>query len=372
MTRKNIKLAWVENDNARAISLRTRRVGLLKKVKELSILCDINACIIIFSPNEAEPMVWPSVETARGLLDNFFALPRYEHIKKEMDVELYLNEKTNKANEKLIKSCQKNKEYVTNELMMQLQCGRTIDDLNLNEIYTLLSFSRDNIISLRKKLDFMQFSPLRDLPVLPFEAQVEQFKITTNDAFLRGDQDDERAGNTDEATRIINIDSLRENKSYYLIDQWFPTPEPPKPVIDQQIGHGNPNPRGFYPYQGSSSNGNPNLEMMSVCPQVMTFHDLVGSATQPLQHENMNNNPIMAMNQPRQYPFDFMRQELGIQEEGGNINNLQFYRRDNTTTTNDRLCQEPSPNETTAREGNINATSFDINRIWPSFNNHNF
>ncbi|CAL9234394.1 unnamed protein product [Arabidopsis halleri] len=281
-----------------------------------------------------------------------------------MDVELYLNEKKNKVNEELIKSCQKNKEFVTNELMMQLQCGRIIDDLNLSEIYTLLSFSRDTIISLRKKLDFMQFSPLRDLPVFPFEAQVEQFMITTNDAFLGGDQDDERAGNTDETTRIINIDSLRENKSYYLIDQWFPTPEPPKHVIDQQIRYGNPNPRGYYPYQESSSNGNPNLEMMSVCPQVMTFHDLVGSTTQPLQHENMNNNSIMAMNQPRQlYPFDFMSHELGIQEEGSNISNSQFYRSNNTTKTNDRLFQEPPPNETTARKSNIDATSFDINRI---------
>lgn len=102
MTRKKVKLAWIENDNTRAIILRKRRAGLLKKVKELSILCDVNACMIIFSPNEAVPVVWPSVETARDLLDDFFALPRYEHIKKEMDVELYLNEKTNKVNEKMI------------------------------------------------------------------------------------------------------------------------------------------------------------------------------------------------------------------------------------------------------------------------------
>ncbi|EFH57102.1 hypothetical protein ARALYDRAFT_344393 [Arabidopsis lyrata subsp. lyrata] len=276
-----------------------------------------------------------------------------------MDVELYLNEKTNKVNEKMIKSCQKSKEYVTNELMMQ--CGRTINALNLSEIYTLLSFSRDTIISLRKKLDFMQFSPLRDLPVLPFETQVEQFKITTNDAFLGGDQDDERAGNTNEATKMNNIDSLRKNKSYYLIEQWFPTSKPPKPVIYQQIGYENPNRRGYYPYHKSSSNGNPNLETMSVCPQVMTFKDFVGSASQPLQHQNMKNNPIVGMNQPRKYPFDFMSHELEIQRERGNINNSQFCRTNNTTTTNVGLPQEAHPNEITAGESCTDATTFNIN-----------
>ncbi|VYS53624.1 unnamed protein product [Arabidopsis thaliana] len=184
-----------------------------------------------------------------------------------MDIELFLNEKTNKVNEKLIKNCKKNKEYVSNELMMQLQRGRRIHDLNLSEIYTLLSYSRETIMSFRKKFDFMQHSPLRDPPVLPFEVQVEQFKSTTKDAFLGGDLDVERARNTNEATRIINIDSLRENKSYYLIDQWFPTPEPPKPVTYQQIGYETSNRRGYNPYQGSSSNGNPNFEMMSVSPK---------------------------------------------------------------------------------------------------------
>nr|AAP21686.1 hypothetical protein [Arabidopsis thaliana] len=223
--------------------------------------------------------------------------------------------------------------------MMQLQRGRRIHDLNLSEIYTLLSYSRETIMSFRKKFDFMQHSPLRDPPVLPFEVQVEQFKSTTKDAFLGGDLDVERARNTNEATRIINIDSLRENKSYYLIDQWFPTPEPmqhsplrdppvlpfevqveqfksttkdaflggdldverarntneatriinidslrenksyylidqwfptpepPKPVTYQQIGYETSNRRGYNPYQGSSSNGNPNFEMMSVSPK---------------------------------------------------------------------------------------------------------
>ncbi|XP_023634257.1 agamous-like MADS-box protein AGL104 [Capsella rubella] len=111
-----VKLAWVENNKARAIFFRRRSEGVLKKVKELTILCDILACLIIFSPNDAEPMVWPSVETARGLLDNFFSLPK------------------------------------------------------------------DRIILGREMLGSMQFSPLRDPPVLPFEVQVEQLAEKRDEA----------------------------------------------------------------------------------------------------------------------------------------------------------------------------------------------
>ncbi|KAG7544109.1 Transcription factor MADS-box [Arabidopsis thaliana x Arabidopsis arenosa] len=212
MTRKKVKLAWVENAKSRATSLQKMRVGLLKKVKELTILCDVRALAIIFSPNKVEPMVWPSIEATHGLLGDFFALPKLVQKKKESSVESYLKEKTQKIHEQLMKSNKKKEDYVIDELLMQLQNNRRIVDLNLSEIYALLSFSRDTIILCRKKLDFMQFTPLRDPPVFPFEIQVEKFKTITNDISVG--QDNERAGETDEATRRINVDIFKEQQHY--------------------------------------------------------------------------------------------------------------------------------------------------------------
>ncbi|XP_010474003.1 PREDICTED: MADS-box transcription factor 21-like [Camelina sativa] len=334
-----VKLAWIENDKARARRLKQRREGLLKKVKELSILCDIRALLIIFSPNEAVPMVWPSVEMARGILDDFFALPKFVQKQKETGVKSILEEKMKTVHEQIMKSNEK-KEYVVDELMMRLQHGRGIDDLNLSEIHALLSFSKDKIILYRKKLNFMQFSTLRDPPVLPFEVQAEQLKITTNDAFEGSGQDDDKKRKTDEEPRIFNIDTFRENKSYYLIDRWFLDPKPLEHVIYQQMRNDNPNFVSYFPYQGSGSNGNASLEMEPVSPQVMTFHGLVGSASQPLQYCNMTNNAIMAMNQP----IDLMSRALERQDEGNNINNSEFYMTNNTATTNNDVRQEPPPN----------------------------
>ncbi|XP_010445462.1 PREDICTED: agamous-like MADS-box protein AGL92 [Camelina sativa] len=320
-----LKLAWVENDKARAIILKRRKEGLLKKVKELSILCDIWVCLIIFCPNEAEPVVWPSAERARGLVNDFFALPKFVQKKKETDVESFLKEKTNAVRKQLMKSSKKTKEYVTDELMLRLQHGRGIEDLNLSEIYALLSYSKEKIILCRKNSDFMQFSPLRDPPVLPFEVQAKQLTITTNDFFVGGGQDDDKA----------EFD-----------------PQPLEHV-------------SYCPYQGSSSNGNASLEMEPIYPSVMRFHGLVGSASQQLQHLNINNNPIMAMNQPKQYLFDFMSHKQEI-EEGKNNINTHIYRANNTKTTKNDVRQEPPPSETTGREDNVNMMSLDIDRDWLS------
>ncbi|VVA97278.1 unnamed protein product [Arabis nemorensis] len=253
MTRKKVKLAWVANENSRTMSLKKRRLGIVKKARELTILCDVRVCIIIFSPKETEPIVWPSVEAARDLLYDFFALPEIEKKRKETSLESYLKEKTKKVQEQLMKSRKKNTEYVVDQLMGQLHRGQRIVNLNLSEIYELLSFSKDKIMFYRKKLDFMQHPPMH-----LFEAQSEELKTTTNDVvMIGGGQGDERATKADEAVKMIIIGTARENQSHYLMDQWFfPTFEPPSSQIHQSTGmkmtyySENPIPRNYLPKQG--------------------------------------------------------------------------------------------------------------------------
>ncbi|CAA7045088.1 unnamed protein product [Microthlaspi erraticum] len=180
---------------------------------------------------------------------------------------------------------------------------------------------------LRKRLDFVEHPPLRDPPVHHFEVQSKKYsKTAKNDiSVIGGNQDDNRLGKNDEAVQRVNIGSLlRGNQSHYLMDKWFvsSTDEPLNSQIHQRASIEDPNPRSYLPYQGSSSNGNPNLEMDLIGPPVMNFSDLLGSVSQPLQHHHIvSNNPIMDMSQPRQYPFDFMSRGLGMKEEGSNVNN---------------------------------------------------
>lgn len=49
MGRGKIEIKKIENANSRQVTFSKRRAGLLKKAKELAILCDAEVAVIVFS-----------------------------------------------------------------------------------------------------------------------------------------------------------------------------------------------------------------------------------------------------------------------------------------------------------------------------------
>ncbi|KAK4339633.1 hypothetical protein RND71_041095 [Anisodus tanguticus] len=60
MTRKKVKLAFVESNTKRKNSYKKRHKGFLKKAEELSTLCDVETATIVYSPYHNEPKVFPN------------------------------------------------------------------------------------------------------------------------------------------------------------------------------------------------------------------------------------------------------------------------------------------------------------------------
>ena len=54
----------------------------MKKVSELSTLCGIEACAIVFSPYDAQPELWPSPIGVQRVLSQFKKMPEMEQSKK--------------------------------------------------------------------------------------------------------------------------------------------------------------------------------------------------------------------------------------------------------------------------------------------------
>ncbi|KAJ4823856.1 Agamous-like MADS-box protein agl80, partial [Turnera subulata] len=99
MTRKKVKLAFIANDAARKATFKKRRKGLIKKVSELSTLCGIEACAIIYSPYETQPEVWPSPVGVQRVLSQFRQMPEMEQSKKMVNQESFLRQRIAKAGE---------------------------------------------------------------------------------------------------------------------------------------------------------------------------------------------------------------------------------------------------------------------------------
>ncbi|KAF5203782.1 agamous-like MADS-box protein AGL80, partial [Thalictrum thalictroides] len=88
MARKKVKLAWIVNDSARRATFKKRKKGLMKKVSELSTLCGVEACAIIYGPEDPQPDVWPSTPSeAHRVLTRFNSMPEMEQSKKMMNQE---------------------------------------------------------------------------------------------------------------------------------------------------------------------------------------------------------------------------------------------------------------------------------------------
>ncbi|OWM84748.1 developmental protein SEPALLATA 2-like [Punica granatum] len=76
MGRGKLVLRFIANDRSRKMTFKKRKEGLLKKAEELSILCDIDTCVVIHSPDDDSgrgPAVWPhDPEKVKQVIDRYF------------------------------------------------------------------------------------------------------------------------------------------------------------------------------------------------------------------------------------------------------------------------------------------------------------
>ncbi|AES87671.1 putative transcription factor MADS-type1 family [Medicago truncatula] len=129
MTRRKVKLAFIVNDAARKATYKKRKKGLLKKVAELSTLCGIDACAMVYGPYELQPEIWPSPEGVQSVLSKFMALHEFQKCKKMMNQETFLTQSVLKAEEKLKKQRKENREQEMTIIMSQcLNEGRVVHD----------------------------------------------------------------------------------------------------------------------------------------------------------------------------------------------------------------------------------------------------
>ncbi|XP_038904451.1 agamous-like MADS-box protein AGL80 [Benincasa hispida] len=137
MTRKKVKLVWIASDNARKFCFKKRRLGLLKKVSELTTLYGFFAFAVVNGPDEVHLVIWSSLSAAQHLYCHFLSLLEVERKKKMTNQETYLKERATKAQDMLKKLIKKNQELKLDLLMHQLHQGHHISQLTNEELLAL-------------------------------------------------------------------------------------------------------------------------------------------------------------------------------------------------------------------------------------------
>ncbi|GFQ04300.1 agamous-like mads-box protein agl80 [Phtheirospermum japonicum] len=124
MARKKVALAYIRNDASRKASLKKRKRGLINKVREISTLCAVDACVVIYTPHNRVPEVWPSLEQARVVLTHYLAVLEIDRYDKELDPESFMLKRLRKKREKLERIRRENKRKHLEWFMYRCMAGR--------------------------------------------------------------------------------------------------------------------------------------------------------------------------------------------------------------------------------------------------------
>lgn len=116
--RKRVKIAFIANDASRRTTYNKRKKGLLKKVKELSILCGVPACAIIYGENSSEPELWPPCPTSvQPVVSKFLEMSMTEQAKNMHDQESFTQHMVTKTERQLLRLRKDNREMEVLDLV---------------------------------------------------------------------------------------------------------------------------------------------------------------------------------------------------------------------------------------------------------------
>ncbi|WJX37115.1 hypothetical protein P8452_24917 [Trifolium repens] len=161
MARRKLKLAYIINDSKRRITFNKRKKGLIKKVDEITTLCGIEACAIIFGENNAQPEIWPSPVGVHTVLSRFRGLPEMEQSKKMQNQESFLREKIQKGQEQLNKLRNENRRKELTQLMFQcINANQIADNVGMNDLNGLSWMIDQNMKYIERRMEEIRAAPV--------------------------------------------------------------------------------------------------------------------------------------------------------------------------------------------------------------------
>ncbi|KAL3739090.1 hypothetical protein ACJRO7_020482 [Eucalyptus globulus] len=137
MTRKKAALAYIANDASRKATFKKRKNGLMKKVSELSTLCGIEACAIVYSQYQAEPEVWPSTLGARRAIARFKNMSEMDQSRRMVNQQEFIRQRIVKAEEQLKKQLHENREREIVQVMYRALVGEGLQGLTIVDLNDL-------------------------------------------------------------------------------------------------------------------------------------------------------------------------------------------------------------------------------------------
>ncbi|CAF2348052.1 BnaA10g29830D [Brassica napus] len=164
MGRGKIEIKRIENANSRQVTFSKRRAGLLKKAHELSVLCDSEVAVIVFSKS-GKLFEFSSTRMKRTLL-------RYDNYQRSSDAPL-IKYKPEKQEEDCTEvDLLKNEISKLQEKHLQMQ-GKGLNALGLKELQHLEQQLNVSLISVRERKELLLTKQLEESRLKEQRAELE-------------------------------------------------------------------------------------------------------------------------------------------------------------------------------------------------------
>ncbi|XP_021831267.1 agamous-like MADS-box protein AGL80 [Prunus avium] len=156
MNNNKLKTAWIEDDKSRKACYRKRKICLLKKLNELTILCDVSAFVIIYCPEKDELVVWPSRPVVQELLEKFLRLPLADQCRKMLDQKAYLKERAAKFQEQIKKAKKKNHEMKMKDILHKIQEGKPLSEFETSDLIDFVLFLEEKMLEIQERVELLE------------------------------------------------------------------------------------------------------------------------------------------------------------------------------------------------------------------------
>ncbi|XP_019093602.1 PREDICTED: MADS-box transcription factor PHERES 2-like [Camelina sativa] len=139
--KRKMKYLLIENEASRKRSFIKRKKGMMKKLAELSTLCDVKMCAVIYSPYTPDPEAWPSREGAEKVISDFMEVPMDDRNKRMVDQEGFLRKRIAKEEAKLQKLRTESQNFEIQNIMFGCLKGEIdVHKLGEKDLQDLSSF----------------------------------------------------------------------------------------------------------------------------------------------------------------------------------------------------------------------------------------
>ncbi|XP_073152796.1 agamous-like MADS-box protein AGL80 [Henckelia pumila] len=170
MPKKIIKHEKIPDEKQRKKVYKNRSEGLLKKVSELSILCGIDAAVVIHKRDENNATLWPSPELYMERMHKFLSFSSVERDRKMVTHDKFLDQRVVDESKNLFKAQKTNEilegELVTDELINGKISYEQLDLIHMNNMNSLadeMLESMDKIIYDNDQLASEQYHEQKQL-----------------------------------------------------------------------------------------------------------------------------------------------------------------------------------------------------------------